>query len=271
MDINKKRYDFNDFREIIAILRSENGCPWDRAQTHESIRKNLIEESYEFIHEADTKSKDGMCEELGDVLLQVMLHSQIAKDNEEFTIDDVIDTISKKMIFRHPHVFNKGENNAPKANGSDMAYDIFKNQKDKEKKFKNKIEEIEHIPEDFPSLIKAYKLMSKLSKIQPDIWTNSFDDYFRKTNEELGELKEAYELGDPKKMEDELGDVLMTVVALGRAMEIDSEVALSKAFKKILHRLEFIEEKCEQNSEKIEEISRETFSKYWREAKNIEK
>ena len=113
--------------------------------------------------------------------------------------------------------------------------------------------------------------MSKLSKIQPDIWTNSFNDYFRKTNEEIGELKEAYESGNVEKMEYELGDVLMTVTSLGKSMEIDSEVALSKAFKKVLHRLEVIEEKCEQNCQKIEEISREEFSKYWQEAKNIEK
>lgn len=273
MDINKERYSFDDFRDVIAILRSENGCPWDKAQTHESLRKNLIEESYEFIHEADNKSKAGMCEELGDVLLQVVLHSQIAKDNGEFTLDDVIDGITKKMIFRHPHVFKRDEEEyrISDENGSDRAYDIFKNQKDKEKKFKNKIEEIEHIPEDYPSLIKGYKMISKLSKIQPDIWTNSFEDYLKKTNEELSELKEAYEMKDESAMEDELGDVLMTVVSLGKTMEIDSEVALSKAFKKVLGRLKHIEEKCEQNNEKIEEISREIFSKYWQEAKSIEK
>lgn len=273
MDTNKNRYTFDDFREVISVLRSENGCPWDRVQTHESLRKNLIEESYEFIHEADNNSKDGMCEELGDVLLQVMLHSQIAEDNGEFTIDDVIDGIAKKMIFRHPHVFRKDEEEykISAQNGSDRAYDIFKNQKDKEKKFKNKIEEIEHIPEDFPSLIKGYKMVSKLSKIQPDIWNNSFDDYLKKTNEELSELKEAYQGKDANAMEDELGDVLMTVVSLGKTMEIDSEVALSKAFKKVLGRLKCIEENCEKNGEKIEEISRETFSKYWQDAKNIEK
>jgi tetrapyrrole methylase family protein/MazG family protein len=105
MDINKPKYDFNDFVEIIKILRSPNGCPWDRAQTHETIKSNLIEESYEFLSEIDKKNIEGMQEELGDVLLQVVMHAEIAKSDKEFDINDVIDGIAKKMIFRHPHVF----------------------------------------------------------------------------------------------------------------------------------------------------------------------
>lgn len=266
MDINKERYTFEDFRNIIEILRSENGCPWDRAQTHESIRKNLIEESYEFIHEVDTKSKAGMCEELGDVLLQVLLHSQIAKDDNEFTIDDVIDGISKKMIFRHPHVFEKD-----RVENASEAYDIFKSRKDKEKKYKNKSDEIAHIPEDFPALIKSYKLLSKLNKIQPEIWDDKFSSYNEKVYEELEELKKAYESNDKDAMEDELGDVLMTVVSLGRTMGIDSEVALNRSFKKILNRVQNIEEKCLKSEEKVDEISKETFRDYWESVKNIEK
>jgi len=266
MDINKERYTFEDFKEIIAILRSENGCPWDREQTHESIKKNLIEESYEFIHEVDSKSKDGMCEELGDVLLQVLLHSQIAKDSGEFTIDDVIDKIAKKMIFRHPHVFEKD-----KVSTSNEAFDIFKDRKEKEKKFRNKIEEIEHIPEDFPSLIKGYKLISKLNKLQPDIWTNDFNDYYNKTLEELNELKNSYVSGDRDSIEDELGDVLMTVVSIGKSMDIDSEVALNRSFKKVLNRLQSIENMCIKNGEKIENISREVFLDYLKILKNMEK
>lgn len=262
MDINKEKYTFEDFKEIIEILRSENGCPWDRAQTHESIRKNLIEESYEFIHEVDVNSKEGMCEELGDVLLQVLLHSQIAKDNNEFTIDDVIDGIARKMVFRHPHVFEKD-----KATTTTEAFDIFKTRKEKEKHFKNKIEEIEHIPEDFPALIKGYKLISKLNKIKPDIWTNEFEDYYNKVNEELNELKNAYIEKNMDSIEDELGDVLMTIVALGKSFDIDSEVALSKSFKKVLGRLKNIEEICDKNGEKIEEISSEKFLDYWEKVK----
>lgn len=266
MDTNKEKYTFNDFREIISILRSPKGCPWDRAQTHESIRKNLIEESYEFIHEVDSNSNIGMCEELGDILLQVLLHSQIAKDNNEFTIDDVIDGISKKMIFRHPHVFEKDN-----VENAQEAYDIFKARKDKEKKYKNKSDEISHIPEDFPALIKSYKLVSKLNKIQPDIWNDKFNSYNKKVHEELDELKKAFDSEDKSAMEDEFGDVLMTVVSLGRAMDIDAEVALSKTFKKILNRIKNIEEKCLKSEEKIDEISSESFLDYWESVKKMEK
>ena len=266
MDINKEKYSFEDFKEIIEILRSPEGCPWDRAQTHESIRKNLIEESYEFIHEVDANCKEGMREELGDVLLQVLLHSQIAKDNNEFTIEDVIDGIAKKMIFRHPHVFEKDN-----VKNADEAYDIFKSRKDKEKKYKNKSDEISHIPEDFPALIKSYKLLSKLNKIQPSIWNKDFNSYNSKLEEELKELKEAYKSGDKDKMEDELGDVLMTAVSLGNAMDIDAEVALNRSFKKVLGRIKNIEENCLKEEEKIDKISPETFSDYWRSVKNIEK
>ena len=152
MDINKPKYDFNDFVEIIKILRSPNGCPWDRAQTHETIKSNLIEESYEFLSEIDKNNVEGMKEELGDVLLQVLLHAQIAKDDNEFDINDVIDGIAKKMVFRHPHVF--GEDTAT---NSDNALDLFNKQKDKEKHFEKRVDVLKSIPESYPALIKAQK------------------------------------------------------------------------------------------------------------------
>ena len=171
MNINKEKYTFNDFVDIISELRSENGCPWDKEQTHESLRKNLIEESYEFIQEVDSKSERGMCEELGDILLQVLLHAQIAKDEGMFNIDDVIDGIAKKMIFRHPHVF--GEN---KAENAEEALKFFYQSKNKEKELKSKAEEIAHVPEELPALIKSYKMYSKLEKIQPKRFTGNFND-----------------------------------------------------------------------------------------------
>lgn len=262
MDTNKEKYSFEDFKEIIAILRSENGCPWDKEQTHESLRKNLIEESYEFIHEADINSKEGMCEELGDVLLQILLHAQIAKDNNEFTIEDVIDGIAKKMIFRHPHVFGE-----LKAKNSEEAYNLFKMKKDKEKKFTNKSDELSHIPEDYPALIKSHKLLSKLHKIQPDIWNDNFESYRKKLDEELSEVEVAFKTNKKNEMEEELGDVLMAVTALGNSMDVDAEVALSKSFKKFLNRIRIIEEKLLKSGEKIDEISPAIFEEYWEKSK----
>ena len=152
MDINKPKYDFNDFVEIIKILRSPNGCPWDKEQTHESLKSNLIEESYEFLSEIDKNNIEGMQEELGDVLLQVLMHAQIAQDNGSFNINDVIDGIAKKMVFRHPHVF--GED---KAATSDNALDLFNQQKQKEKHFDKQVDVLKSIPESYPALIKAQK------------------------------------------------------------------------------------------------------------------
>lgn len=264
MEANKQRYDFNDFVEIIKKLRSEDGCPWDKAQTHESLRKNLIEESYEFIQEVDSKSKEGMCEELGDVLLQVLLHSQIANDDGEFTIDDVVDGIAKKMVFRHPHVFGD-----QKADNVEDAFKFFTQSKNKEKKLKSKSEEISHVPEELPALIKSYKMYNKLEKMQPNYFTGKFEDYIKKVKEELDELELAYRNKDIGNFEEELGDVLTTVVALGHTMNVDSEIALNKSFKKVVNRIKIIEEKCLKQDEKLDEISPETFIQYWKNAKSM--
>jgi len=266
MDVNKKRYTFDDFREIISILRSENGCPWDREQTHESLRKNLIEESYEFIHEVDTNSKEGMCEELGDVMLQVLLHSQIAKDEGEFTLDDVIDGIAKKMIYRHPHVFGE-----QKATSSEEALKFFKQSKNKEKKLNSKAEEIGHVPEDLPALIKSYKMFSQLEKMQPNYFSGKFEDYLKKVKEEINELEDAYKNNDMDNFEEELGDVLTMVVSLGHTMKVDSEVALNKSFKKVLNRIKIIEENLLKADEKLDSIAPETFLEYWKVSKSMEK
>ena len=266
MDINKEKYNFNDFVEIIAELRSENGCPWDKEQTHESLRKNLIEESYEFIQEVDLNSQEGMCEELGDILLQVLLHSQIAKDEGAFSINEVIDGIAKKMLFRHPHVFGE-----QKATSSEEALAFFNQSKNKEKKLKTKAEEIAHVPEELPALIKSYKMYSKLEKIQPQYFSGKFEDYIKKAREELDELENAYKNKDSENFEEELGDVLTTVVALGHTMKVDSEIALNKNFKKILNRIKIIEEKCLKLDEKLDTLSKENFKKYWEEAKSVEK
>ena len=265
MDLNKEKYSFDDFVEIISTLRSENGCPWDREQTHESLRKNLIEESYEFIQEVDSNSEKGMREELGDILLQVLLHSQIAKDEGKFTIDDVIDGIAKKMIFRHPHVF--GEN---RANNTEEALAFFTQSKNKEKKLKKRWEEIAHVPEELPALMKSYKMYSKLEKMQPECFTGKFGDYMRKVKEELNELELAYNK-DKENFEEELGDVLTTVVALGHTMNIDSEIALNKNFKKVLNRIKIIEENCLKEGQELDTIPSEVFLQYWKQAKNVEK
>jgi tetrapyrrole methylase family protein/MazG family protein len=221
MDINKPKYDFNDFVEIIKILRSPNGCPWDRAQTHESLKSNLIEESYEFLSEIDKNNVDGMKEELGDVLLQVLLHSQIAQDDDKFDINDVVDGIAKKMVFRHPHVF--GEDTAV---NSDNALDLFNKQKDKEKHFTKQVDVLKSIPESYPALIKAEKTASKLNKIQPD--------FFKKTVKENTETLKQTVANLDNINEESIGEILWQVVTLAKVADVDAEIALTNVNKKVI-------------------------------------
>ena len=251
MDINKSKYDFNDFVEIIQILRSPNGCPWDREQTHESLKSNLIEESYEFLSEIDKNNVSGMKEELGDVLLQILLHSQIAKDNNAFDINDVIDGIAKKMIFRHPHVFGND-----KATTVDNALDLFKQQKEKEKHFTKQVDVLKSIPESYPSLMKAQKTVSKLNKIQPDFFKKS-------VNENISLLKEKVsDLGN-NISEEKIGEVLWQVVTLAKSVDVDAEIALSNINKKMVEKFEKVEDEVIKNNEKLEEMKAEKFEEYW--------
>lgn len=250
MDINKSKYDFSDFVEIIKILRSPEGCPWDRAQTHETLKSNLIEESYEFLSEVDKKNVEGMQEELGDVLLQVLLHAQIAKDDSEFDINDVVDGIAKKMVFRHPHVF--GEDTAT---NSDNALDLFNKQKDKEKHFTKQVDVLKSIPESYPALIKAEKTASKLNKIQPN--------FFKKTVEENTESLKQTVAKLNNINEESIGEILWQVVTLAKVADVDAEIALTNVNKKIVERFENVENKIIENNEKIEEMDSQNFQKYW--------
>lgn len=252
MDINKSKYDFNDLVEVISILRSPNGCPWDKVQTHESLKSNLIEEAYEFLSEVDKKNVEGMTEELGDVLLQVVMHAQIANDEEKFNINDVIDGITKKMIFRHPHVF--GEDTAV---DSENALDLFNQQKDKEKHFEKKVDVLKSIPESYPALIKAEKTASKLNKIQPS--------FFKKSVEENVDILKSKVLElDNNITEEKIGDILWQIVTLAKVADVDAEIALTNKNKKIVNNFEKAEDNVNKDNKKVEEIDAENFKKYWK-------
>ena len=251
MNTNKSKYDFNDLVEVISVLRSPNGCPWDKVQTHESLKSNLIEEAYEFLSEVDKNNIEGMTEELGDVLLQVVMHAQIASDEEKFNINDVIDGITKKMIFRHPHVF--GEDTAV---DSDNALDLFNKQKDKEKHFEKQVDVLKNIPESYPALIKAEKTASKLNKIQPN--------FFKKSVEENVDVLKAKVLElDNNITEEKIGDILWQIVTLAKVADVDAEIALTNKNKKIVNNFEKAEDNITKDNKKVEEIDEENFKKYW--------
>lgn len=241
--------------DIIAVLRSENGCPWDREQTHKTLRPNMLEEAYEAVDAIDEGDIANLREELGDVLLQVVLHSQIAKDNNEFDIEDVAKELSDKLIHRHPHVFG----NAHVDSASDVVVNWDK-LKQEEKTYRKSI--LDGISKSQSALMSAQKISKKVVKVGFE-WENveSLKDCIKS---EYIEFEEAVESGDKEKMEDEMGDIFFATVNLARWYKIDAEQALLSANKKFTKRFKKMEEL---KTKPFEDYSFEEFNDLWKKAK----
>ncbi|MNZ70283.1 Nucleoside triphosphate pyrophosphohydrolase [compost metagenome] len=232
---------FQRLHEIVTILRSPEGCPWDREQTHQSIRKNLIEETYEVLETIDEDDPDHMREELGDLLLQIMLHSQMEEELGTFTAYDVIQELNEKLLYRHPHVF--GDLSAEDAETALKNWDAMKAEEKRRKGIKpEELSALSGVPRDLPALMKAYKLQKKAAKVGFD-W-DSIDGVWDKLSEEIAELKEAIGAGAALEEQTlELGDVLFSVVNAARYIGIDPEEALSLTIAKFVRRFSYVEEK----------------------------
>jgi len=241
--------------DIIAILRSENGCPWDREQTHKTLRPNMLEEAYEAVDAIDDGDISNLREELGDVLLQVVLHAQIAKDNNEFDIEDVAKELSDKLIHRHPHVF--GNAHVDSANDVVVNWDKLKQE---EKTYRKSI--LDGISKSQSALMSAQKISKKVVKVGFE-WENveSLKDCIKS---EYKEFEEAVQSGDKVKMEDEMGDIFFATVNLARWYKIDAEQALLTANKKFIKRFKKMEEL---KTKPFEEYSFEEFNELWKNAK----
>ncbi|MCY9592429.1 MazG family protein [Paenibacillus chitinolyticus] len=253
--------------EIVAILRSPEGCPWDREQTHASLRKNLIEEAYEVLETIDEDDPDHMCEELGDLLLQVMLHSQMEEETGAFTVYDVIAGLNEKLIRRHPHVFGtEGAENAEEALAN------WQQMKDEEKRRKgidpSKQSALAGVPKDLPALMKALKLQKKAAVVGFD-WSE-VGEVIAKITEELGEVQEAMENGAAAERLDELGDLLFAVVNLSRFLKIDPEEALASTNRKFVRRFQYIEERLEARGKSLAEADLAEMEELWQEAKKLQ-
>ncbi|MFC2948834.1 bifunctional methyltransferase/pyrophosphohydrolase YabN [Virgibacillus sediminis] len=255
-------HTFTRLREVIAALRAPDGCPWDREQTHESLREYAIEEVYELIDAIDEEDDENLVEELGDVLLQVMLHSQIGEDNGYFMVDDVIRTVTDKMIHRHPHVFGNKT--------AESVEEVYKNwdQLKKEEKGDVRKSVLDGVPGQLPSLAKAFKLQKKAAKVGFG-WEDA-EDIWLKLEEELQETRDAIDSGTHEEVENELGDVLFVLANIARYYKVNPEVALNRTNRKFISRFGYVEEQINQRGKNLKESSLEEMDALWNEAKERE-
>ena len=260
----KSAYDFNDLVEIVKILRSPEGCPWDREQTHKSIRSNFIEETYEAVEAIDTDDLELLKEELGDVLLQVALHSEMESEQGNFTINDVCDGVCKKLIIRHPHVF--GDVNADTTDQVLKNWDAIKMQT---KSQQTQTQAMESVSKSLPSLMRSEKVQKKAAKVGFD-WEN-VDGALDKLIEECTELKNAIASGDKDNQREELGDVLFSAVNVARFIGVDSEHALYDACDKFINRFAEVEKLAIQRGIDIKTTSLSVLDSLWDEVKDTTK
>jgi tetrapyrrole methylase family protein / MazG family protein len=252
-----RRFDY--LTGIIEKLRSPEGCPWDREQTHESLRPYLLEETYELLDALNEGDPEAMLEELGDLLLQILLHAQIAKEEGTFDIAEVIETLSTKMIRRHPHVFGD-----VKVDSAEQVVENWSKIKQREKGEK-KQSILDGIPKSYPAMLRAYAQQKKAEKVGFD-W-GDVSGVHEKVLEELEELKKA---NSPEEREKELGDLLYTVISLARFYKIDPESALERACRKFYQRFTYLEKRAKELGKPLEEIDMGLLDQWWEEAKKKE-
>lgn len=252
---------FDEFVDLIAVLRGPEGCPWDREQTHGSIAKNMVEEAYEAVHAIEANDIAEIRDELGDVLLQVVLQAQIAHDAGEFTIDDVVSAIHAKIVRRHPHVF--GDAAADDAAAVSAVWEEVKRGERAEKSQGL----LDGVPHALPGLMLAQAISRKAVSAGFE-WEN-LDGVWAKVHEELDELK-ATEPGSPEAAE-EIGDVLFTVVNLARKQGIDAETALRSTCDKFRSRWSAMEKVAAENGEALDELPLQAQERLWQAAKDTEK
>lgn len=260
----KNKKDFNDLLEIIEILRSENGCSWDREQTHKSLEKALIEESYEVIDAIDQEDDNSLIEELGDVLLQVVLHASIGKEDGYFDISDVIQGICNKMISRHPHVFK----NSSELNSSQEVLVKWDELKKKEKGYSSLTEEMRGITKGLPALLRAHKVQEKAKKVGFDFEDVSFA--INKVKEELKEVIDVYNIENMDKIKEEIGDLLFSCVNVARFLKVDEEIALNCTIEKFIKRFDYIERTAKEKGIELTDMDIAEMDKIWENSKKLD-
>ncbi|MDE6600350.1 MAG: nucleoside triphosphate pyrophosphohydrolase [Oscillospiraceae bacterium] len=256
----KEKYDINDLLEIMRILRSENGCPWDREQDHKSIRKDFLEETYEVVEAIDTEDRDLLLEELGDVLLQVVFHSRIEEEKGGFDFGDVADGICQKLIIRHPHVFGDVT-----AETSGEVLKNWNNIKQQTKGQETYYETLESVCTALPALMRAQKVGQRAKRAGMD-----FKDAAQVLDcleSEIAELKEAMAEGTSENISEEMGDVLFSCVNLSRHLECDAEESLTRSTEKFIKRFKETEDLIRFDGIDMRSLNIDELDVYWRKAK----
>lgn len=257
----KDKYNFDDLVEIVRCLRLPDGCPWDKVQTHKSIRQDLIEETYEVVEAIDNDDPEGLREELGDVLLQVVFHTQIEREKGAFDIDDVADEVCQKMIVRHPHVFGE-----VKADTVGKVLENWDKIKMETKDQTTQTQAMKSIARSLPSLMRAHKIQKKAAKVGFDF--ENAVDAAEKVKEELGEFKEALDNGNEAHIAEEAGDLLFAAVNAVRLAGVNSEKALYDACDKFIARFGKVEDELIAQGKAFEDCSLAELDSIWEQAKS---
>lgn len=267
--MDKKRADIDKLIRLVEQLRGDNGCPWDREQTRETLKPMLVEEAFEVLDALDAEDPVELKEELGDLLFQIVFHAQIAKERGEFDLADVIDRSREKMVRRHPHVFA----------GADLrtAEDVLKNWEDIKAAEKGAPSRshpdsgtslLDGIPRKLPALHRAHQMTAKASRVGFD-WS-SLEDILSKMREETAELLEAQSKKDVRKIADEVGDLLFVAVNVARFLGVDPETALGRSNDKFSRRFRYVESAIKRQGRRMKDASLEEMDLLWKEAKEKE-
>ena len=260
-DFSKKdRYTIEDLREIMKLLRSENGCPWDKKQDHHSIRNNFLEETYEVLEAIDQNDTEHLKEELGDVLLQVVFHAQMEDEEKRFNFDDVCDGICKKLILRHPHIFGD-----VKADDSETVLKNWDAIKKEEKGQKTATDTLESVPKVFPALMRSEKVQKRAARAGFDY--PGISDALNDLKSEILELEQAIHEQDAENQKEELGDLLFSCVNVARFIKVDAEEALGSSCEKFIHRFAIVEQLAQEQGVNMAEASIDRLNELWYQAK----
>ncbi|NLU10811.1 MAG: nucleoside triphosphate pyrophosphohydrolase [Tepidanaerobacter acetatoxydans] len=254
----------DDLVDIMAKLRGNPGCPWDKSQTHETLKPFLIEEAYEVIDAIDRNNKDDLIEELGDLLLQIVFHSRLAQERGDFDIGDVINGVCNKMVRRHPHIFGDIT-----VEGTEEVLKNWEEIKREEKDMKTEAQSMMNLPKTLPALMKAFKVQEKAARVGFD-W-DDVKGAFDKVYEELEELKEVYNTGNSDKIREEMGDLIFACVNVARFLEVEPELAVNDAVKKFIRRFDFVETEAAKSDKSLQEMNLQEMDALWEQSKNQEK